>query len=165
MTKTGRNDPCPCGSGKKYKHCCLKKDEAAEHEALAAISQATQERGGPPPRFADLVKIVDRLAAQYEDDVELTNASNAAVDLIRAGKLDEAEQAARELLVRFPDVHDGYDRLGMVYEARGDNKQAADYYRKAIDFIREHPDQYDDPELEAVFHRLVDKLDPPAPIG
>jgi hypothetical protein len=22
----GRNDPCPCGSGKKYKHCCLKTD-------------------------------------------------------------------------------------------------------------------------------------------
>lgn len=24
--KPGRNDPCPCGSGKKYKHCCLPKD-------------------------------------------------------------------------------------------------------------------------------------------
>ena len=23
--KTGRNDPCPCGSGKKYKHCCAGK--------------------------------------------------------------------------------------------------------------------------------------------
>jgi hypothetical protein len=23
-SKTGRNDPCPCGSGKKYKHCCGK---------------------------------------------------------------------------------------------------------------------------------------------
>lgn len=23
MTKTRRNDPCPCGSGKKYKKCCL----------------------------------------------------------------------------------------------------------------------------------------------
>lgn len=23
-TKVGRNDPCPCGSGKKYKNCCLK---------------------------------------------------------------------------------------------------------------------------------------------
>jgi peptide deformylase len=23
--KVGRNDPCPCGSGKKYKKCCLKK--------------------------------------------------------------------------------------------------------------------------------------------
>jgi SEC-C motif len=25
--KTGRNDPCPCGSGKKYKKCCLEKDQ------------------------------------------------------------------------------------------------------------------------------------------
>ena len=24
--KVGRNDPCPCGSGKKYKHCCLDKE-------------------------------------------------------------------------------------------------------------------------------------------
>lgn len=24
----GRNDPCPCGSGKKYKKCCLPKEEA-----------------------------------------------------------------------------------------------------------------------------------------
>jgi HEAT repeat protein len=23
--KVGRNDPCPCGSGKKFKHCCMKK--------------------------------------------------------------------------------------------------------------------------------------------
>ena len=27
-TKIGRNDLCPCGSGKKYKRCCLDKDEA-----------------------------------------------------------------------------------------------------------------------------------------
>lgn len=26
--KVGRNDPCPCGSGKKYKNCCLAKDES-----------------------------------------------------------------------------------------------------------------------------------------
>lgn len=26
--KVGRNDPCPCGSGKKYKRCCLPKEEA-----------------------------------------------------------------------------------------------------------------------------------------
>ena len=25
--KIGRNDPCPCGSGKKYKNCCLVKEE------------------------------------------------------------------------------------------------------------------------------------------
>jgi SEC-C motif-containing protein len=26
MAKIGRNDPCPCGSGKKYKHCCFGKE-------------------------------------------------------------------------------------------------------------------------------------------
>ena len=26
--KIGRNDPCPCGSGKKYKNCCMLKDNA-----------------------------------------------------------------------------------------------------------------------------------------
>jgi hypothetical protein len=26
--KIGRNDPCPCGSGKKYKKCCLRKHES-----------------------------------------------------------------------------------------------------------------------------------------
>ena len=25
MKDVGRNDPCPCGSGKKYKNCCLNK--------------------------------------------------------------------------------------------------------------------------------------------
>lgn len=33
--KVGRNDPCPCGSGKKYKRCCLAKAEAAPVEELA----------------------------------------------------------------------------------------------------------------------------------
>src|SRR5487761_2219922 len=26
--KIGRNDPCPCGSGKKYKRCCLEQQSA-----------------------------------------------------------------------------------------------------------------------------------------
>src|SRR6266853_5356588 len=91
-----------------------------------------------------MIGIRSRLSgAEHADEDELTIASNAAAELVRAGKLDEAEQAARDLLVRFPDVHDGYDRLGMVYEARGDNRQAADCYRKVIAFIREHPDDYD----------------------
>ena len=28
--KVGPNDPCPCGSGKKYKKCCMQKDKEAE---------------------------------------------------------------------------------------------------------------------------------------
>ena len=30
--KTGRNDPCPCGSGKKYKNCCLSPASVANDE-------------------------------------------------------------------------------------------------------------------------------------
>ncbi|MCA9008651.1 MAG: SEC-C domain-containing protein, partial [Planctomycetaceae bacterium] len=33
--KTGRNDPCHCGSGKKYKKCCLASDLAAEQSKHA----------------------------------------------------------------------------------------------------------------------------------
>jgi len=32
--KIGRNDPCPCGSGKKYKKCCLLKDEGLRHGTI-----------------------------------------------------------------------------------------------------------------------------------
>jgi preprotein translocase subunit SecA len=27
--KVGRNDPCPCNSGKKYKNCCMRKNVAS----------------------------------------------------------------------------------------------------------------------------------------
>ena len=30
--KVGPNDPCPCGSGKKYKKCCMQKDKDAGME-------------------------------------------------------------------------------------------------------------------------------------
>ena len=34
--KPGRNDPCPCGSGKKYKHCCYEKESDGSQETGAA---------------------------------------------------------------------------------------------------------------------------------
>lgn len=47
----GRNDPCHCGSGKKYKQCHLDKDEAAAREARAA-AMAEAEKNAPPPEPA-----------------------------------------------------------------------------------------------------------------
>ena len=38
-TDVGRNDSCPCGSGRKYKQCCLGKD--ARGEAPAAVARAS----------------------------------------------------------------------------------------------------------------------------
>ncbi len=34
--KAGRNDPCPCGSGKKYKACCIDKDKPKPKGKLTA---------------------------------------------------------------------------------------------------------------------------------
>jgi len=37
--KIGRNDPCPCGSGKKYKQCCLAKPGGRLKFKAKVISQ------------------------------------------------------------------------------------------------------------------------------
>ena len=148
MAKIGRNDPCHCNSGKKYKKCCMASDEAADRAA-----RPLQQTAAPARRPS-----LGSFFQEQDERDELTEASNAVVDMVQAGNLDAAEQAAHDLLARFPDVHDGYDRLGMVYEARGDHRQAADCYRKAITVIRDHPDNYN-PAFETVFQKLVDRLE------
>jgi ABC-type Zn2+ transport system substrate-binding protein/surface adhesin len=42
--KTGRNEPCPCGSKKKYKKCHLEADEKANSGALAKINADAAEK-------------------------------------------------------------------------------------------------------------------------
>lgn len=49
----GRNDPCHCGSGKKYKQCCLAKDEEAARAArakAAAEAPVPSAEGAAPAR-------------------------------------------------------------------------------------------------------------------
>jgi tetratricopeptide (TPR) repeat protein len=167
MAKPGRNDPCHCGSGKKYKKCCQPKAEANEREVIAKDQAARAERAAArrSEQHAAKAEFLARFAkaAAVPDELEeLTAASNGAADLVRAGKLEEAEAAARDLLKRFPKVHDGWDRLGMVHEARGENTQAADCYRKALEVIQAQPENYD-PAFADAFVELITKLDPPAP--
>ncbi len=42
-SKPGRNDPCHCGSGRKYKHCHLREDGSARVQAMRASPQAGLE--------------------------------------------------------------------------------------------------------------------------
>jgi len=93
--------------------------------------------------------------------MKLDDASNAVVHLIDAGRLDEAEHAARALLIDYPEVHDGHDRLGMIYEARGLHREAAESYRQVVAIMRTHPGDHD-PEMETHYLELIAKLDPPA---
>jgi len=43
--KTGRNDPCHCGSGKKYKKCCL------EQDMIVPISSVTSDNKQYKPKI------------------------------------------------------------------------------------------------------------------
>jgi hypothetical protein len=50
LKNTGRNDACPCGSGKKYKKCHLQKDEAL---AIAAVKQTEGAKEDAEVEHAD----------------------------------------------------------------------------------------------------------------
>jgi hypothetical protein len=152
MAMIGRNQPCPCGSSNKYKHCCL-----ARYEAAATATREQQRRDAPPtpvhaPR-AGWRPVVD------DDSERLDKMSNGAVDLIHAGKLDAAEQLCHRLLDEFADLPDGHMRLGQLFRVRGEPKKAAEHLRRAAAVARA---AHDDPEMPLSLEAEADLLDPPA---
>jgi hypothetical protein len=49
----GRNDPCHCGSGKKYKKCCLGKDASTAHaESATEAAPATTSEAALPQKHS-----------------------------------------------------------------------------------------------------------------
>lgn len=70
MDKPGRNDPCYCGSGKKYKQCHLAADLAAEQQARQAADVARRLR-------ADLL--------DYADDEQFDSAVADALPIFWSG--------------------------------------------------------------------------------
>jgi hypothetical protein len=86
MTQTtpGRNDPCHCGSGKKYKKCCLAKDEDAKQAEKAkpvaagadwapAKEDKAQKREPDPHIEAFNTRLRDFEAADYEGKFHIFN--------------------------------------------------------------------------------------------
>lgn len=99
-----RNAPCPCGSGNKYKKCCLTQDEkaAAEAREQRQVAEAAEE------------------AAFMEYATQLDELTNRANDLIRSEQWTEAEACCHELVDRFPKEIDGHHHSYEYYKARGD---------------------------------------------
>lgn len=120
----GRNAPCHCGSGRKYKRCCLATDEEAERAARAEAQSADHDEC-----WCDECLALD----------EVMDLSDHAAQLIGEGQLDEAEEIGRDLIRDYPEFLDGPERLGEVYEARGQAKAAAEQYRRAADIAARMP--------------------------
>lgn len=104
MAKIGRNDNCPCGSGKKYKKCCLHRER--------------------PLTMSDI----------YKDIENLGNLSNSVNDLLKKRDFEKALSVCSQLRKEYPAQIDSIARLAEVYEAMGEYAKAAEYYRKSAEF-------------------------------
>jgi tetratricopeptide (TPR) repeat protein len=161
MAKPGRNDRCPCGSGKKYKACCLPRDEAAERERLAAEQAGRDERA--EARRLEQREARDAITADFAASADLRDLDetvDAALRFIHEGKLEQIETAARHLMERYPDIPDGWEFLGHVHDKRGENREALACYRRVLEIINRTPDDFD-PEYTQRFEDQIAKLDPP----
>ncbi len=85
--KTGRNEPCPCGSGKKYKKCCMLKNVTSPDEL----------------DYRRLSEVYDRLfehLAQHAERVFGRAAMHVALQEYRLWPEDEEAEPGAELLER-----------------------------------------------------------------
>jgi hypothetical protein len=88
--KVKRNDPCPCGSGKKYKHCCMSKVQAPRRaRAIAARRLAEQQ---------ELTEEVAEDLVVYETTFDEIEAATQPMDVHRAEfeKMTKDPQAVAE---------------------------------------------------------------------
>ena len=128
MARIGRNQPCPCGSGRKYKRCCRERDRAAHvRTAPAASIRRHRVPAESPLRYRLAETALDRL-------------SNSVVRLVEEARLDEADAACEQLRTRYPEVHDWLMRKAMVCEARGEIELAIEYCKRTLAWMDEHPE-------------------------
>jgi hypothetical protein len=118
MLTPGRNDPCPCGSGQKYKKCCLPKAEAAR---AAQRPRVTPRETAMPKilRFAD--------SPQFDRDHDIADVMFWAgflddMDDDEADKLLESDDASAKYYAWFIwdlDVDEGRTVADLFVEQRG----------------------------------------------
>jgi tetratricopeptide (TPR) repeat protein len=111
--KPGRNDPCPCGSGKKFKKCCGGKEAAAQspHRQSAGSAGHDINATNVAPPSESLLK---------------------AVALHQAGRLDEAAAAYRSLLKANPADSDALHYLGLIAYRKENYREAISLIESAI---------------------------------
>lgn len=144
MITTGRNDACPCCSGKKYKHCCLSRSvdvpqpQAGDFTLHATLQAAMGHcEAGRLHQADSLCRQILRAQPTQPDALHLLGVmacelgeANAALDYLTRATV------ARP---RFPEAH---YHLGLIHMKHGRLDQAANHYREAItaapDFLQAH---------------------------
>jgi len=133
-----RNAPCPCGSGKRYKHCC-----GQDGAAQGVIAAPTENASETLLRQAMAYHQGGRLAAARKGyDAVLAMGDNAMAEHylgvldMQEGSPREGENRIRAALAKRDDVPDFFNNLGLCLRAQGRLEEAVAEYRKALDL---HP--------------------------
>jgi protein O-GlcNAc transferase len=150
--RPGRNAPCRCGSGRKYKHCCLPKESVGE------------VRGARP-----IGTVLSQSARNTEQILQ------TALVFHQQGDLQQAERLYRDVLQADPTNTDALHLLGVLAHQEGDHSAAVDLIGMAITRNPLVPDFHDDLALalqalgrrsEAIEHfRQALRLKPAYPEG
>jgi hypothetical protein len=156
VKKTGRNEPCPCGSGKKYKKCCLSK----EHELLRDASShagVTMSQLRASPRLVDDDQFIyDMRAYELKKLVPATLNARQLYTAYRRCELFGLRELAFDMLQELaqrPDIDDFDD--GHYQDLMDSAMDAGDI--DLAERIRGHipPDALIDPELTALQFDLL----------
>jgi uncharacterized protein YecA (UPF0149 family) len=119
MKKYGRNEPCPCGSGKKYKKCCLLTHKAPVGGTLVYTDLDDLSNQVPnlidQKEYAEAEAVCEKLMEQYPEQID---------GLHRYAEMYEARGELQK-------AADYYHRTADFAEkAEGFGKESAEFFRK-----------------------------------
>ncbi|MBF0561076.1 MAG: tetratricopeptide repeat protein [Alphaproteobacteria bacterium] len=136
MAKAGRNDPCPCGSGKKHKHCCLAREGEDKTLAVDAFSVAyAHHQAG---RLDAAVTGYEKALSFKPDFLEALN--NLAAALQNQGRFTDASVRYEQALRLKPNDPDTFNNLGSLFKELGRLDDAIACYERAIRFKPDFPE-------------------------
>ncbi|HEY8034957.1 MAG TPA: tetratricopeptide repeat protein [Methylobacter sp.] len=129
--KTGRNAPCCCGSGKKYKHCCLQSNNAVPIKQISLSQQLqlaiSHHQAGRLPQAEDAYRQILSIIPEHPDGLHLSG-----VIAFQKGELDSAVELIDKAISANPEVADYYNNLGLALRAQGKPNAAIASYQQAL---------------------------------
>ncbi|HEY1696613.1 MAG TPA: sulfotransferase [Polyangiaceae bacterium] len=122
----GRNDRCPCGSGRKYKHCCGGANANAKPKAAAFAPASAPASVG----LASAVSLVAPGSPAVEPSMGKLHLDRGIARSWTGD--DEGALAAYRLATQAdPGLAEAYGRVGEILHARGQRAEAATAYERA----------------------------------
>jgi len=136
MIKIGRNDPCPCGSGNKYKRCCWLQQETETAKAPSTDSSITKAIQSAVQHHN--ARRLDQAESIYQQILQAEPNHPDALHLLgviahQSGKNEIAVDLISKAIGVCPSASMYYN-LGNALQSQGRIDEAVECYRKALLF-------------------------------